>query len=141
MPRDFDPAIGECLGVYLYSIDDLREACERNRQEREKEWPAAMRIVEQETARFMADLNHRATGPIIKRLKQGWQQTTQDELRRLFNKLPDLSDREQQEIRQSFDRLINKLLHPPLEVLRDEAAQGMTHTLLDAFKRLFQLKD
>ncbi|HVU88332.1 MAG TPA: glutamyl-tRNA reductase [Pirellulales bacterium] len=141
MPRDFEAAVGECLGVYLYSIDDLREACDRNRREREKEWPAAIRIVEQETARFMADLNHRATGPIIKRLKQGWQQTTHDELRRLLNKLPDLDDREQQEIRQSFDRLINKLLHPPLESLRDEASEGMTHTLLDAFKRLFQLKD
>ena len=141
LPRDFDPAIGECLGVYLYSIDDLREACERNRQERAKEWPAAVRIVEQETARFMADLNHRATGPIIKRLKQGWQQTTQDELRRLLNKLPNLSQREQAEISQSFDRLINKLLHPPLESLRDEAEHGMPHALLDAFKRLFQLKD
>jgi len=141
MPRDFDPAVGECLGVYLYSIDDLREACERNRREREKEWPAAVRIVEQETGRFMADLNHRATGPIIKRLKQGWQQTTQEELRRLMNKLPNLGEREQAEISQSFDRLINKLLHPPLESLRDEAAQGMHHSLLDALKRLFQLKD
>jgi glutamyl-tRNA reductase len=141
LPRDFDPAIGQSLGVYLYSIDDLREACDRNRKEREKEWPAALRIVEQETTRFMADLNHRATGPIIKRLKQGWQQTTQDELRRLLNKLPDLSEREQLEISQSFDRLINKLLHPPLESLRDEAAHGMPHALLDAFKRLFQLKD
>ena len=80
--------------MYLYSIDDLREACERNRREREREWPAAVHIVEQETTRFMADLNHRATGPIIKRLKQGWQLTTEEELRRLLNKLPDLDERE-----------------------------------------------
>jgi glutamyl-tRNA reductase len=141
IPRDFDPAIGQCLGVYLYSIDDLREACERNRRERQREWPAAVRIVEQETTRFMADLNHRATGPIIKRLKQGWQLTTEEELRRLLNKLPDLDERQRLEIKQSFDRLINKLLHPPLESLRDEATHGMPHALLDAFKRLFQLKD
>ena len=25
VPRDFDPAIGDCLGVYLYSLDDLQE--------------------------------------------------------------------------------------------------------------------
>ena len=36
MPRDFDPAIREELGVYLYGIDDLTEACERNRAEREQ---------------------------------------------------------------------------------------------------------
>ncbi|MBI2823369.1 MAG: glutamyl-tRNA reductase [Planctomycetia bacterium] len=141
MPRDFDPAVGDCLGVYLYSIDDLREACERNRQEREREWPAALRIVEQETARFMAELNHRATGPIIKRLKSTWQQTKEDELRRLRNKLPGLDERQQAEIDQSFDRLINKLLHPPLESLRDEAQHGIPSALLEAFKRLFQLKD
>lgn len=141
MPRDFDPAIGDCLGVYLYSIDDLSQACQRNRTERDNELPAALTILEQETARFMAELNHYATGPIIKRLRQGWQQPKDDELRRLFNKIPDLDDRTREEIRQSFDRLINKLLHPPLESLRDESRHGIPHGLLDALKRLFQLKD
>ena len=141
VPRDFDPAIGDCLGVYLYSIDDLQAACRLNRQQRDKELPAAIHIIEQETSRFMADLHHRATAPIIKRLNEGWQQPKEDELRRLLNKLPELDERAREEIRQSFDRLISKLLHPPLESLRSEAAQGTPHALLDALKRLFQLKD
>lgn len=141
IPRDFDPAIEQCLGVYLYSVDDLREACERNQRERDRELPAAIAIIEEETAAFMADLHHRATGPIIKRLKQGWHAPKEAELRRLFNKLPELDDRARSEIQQSFDRLVNKLLHPPLESLRDEARQGSPHGLLDALKRLFQLKD
>jgi len=141
IPRDFDPAIGDCLGVYLYSIDDLQAACERNRQERDRELPKGLKIIEDETARFMGELNHYATGPIIKRLRQGWQQPKDDELGRLFGRLPGLSDRDRQEIRQSFDRLINKLLHPPLESLRDESKHGVPHGLLDAIKRLFQLKD
>ena len=41
---------------------------------------------------------------------------------------------------QSFDRLINKLLHPPLESLRSEAEKGPPHGLLDALKRLFQIE-
>ncbi|MGH7137731.1 MAG: glutamyl-tRNA reductase, partial [Pirellulales bacterium] len=141
VPRDFDPAIGECLNVYLYSIDDLEETCRRNREERHRELPRAMQIVEEETARFMADLHHHATGPIIKRLRLGWQQPKEDELKRLFNRLPALTEGDRDEIRQSFDRLINKLLHPPLESLRDEARHGIPHALLDALKRLFQLKD
>jgi glutamyl-tRNA reductase len=63
-----------------------------------------------------------------------------DELARLLNKVPDLNDRQREEIRRSFDRLVNKLLHPPLESLRDEAAQGTPHGLLDALKRLFRLE-
>jgi glutamyl-tRNA reductase len=141
IPRDFEPAIGDCLGVYLYTIDDLAEACQRNRQTRDKQLPLARAIVEQETTWFMAELNHHATGPIIKRLKQGWQQPKEDELRRLFSRLPNLTDEDRRQIVQSFDRLINKLLHPPLESLRDESRHGTPHFLLDALKRLFQLKD
>jgi glutamyl-tRNA reductase len=141
VPRDFDPAIGDRLGVYLYSIDDLQAACQKNRRDRDKELPAAIHIVEQETGRFMADLHHRATAPIIKRLKEGWQQPKDDELRRLFNKLPELDEKSRGEIAQAFERLVNKLLHPPLESLRSEAEKGPPHGLLDALKRLFQLKD
>lgn len=141
IPRDFDPAIGDRLGVYLYSIDDLQAACQKNRQARDEELPGAIHIVEEETARFMAELNHRATAPIIKRLREGWQQPKDEELRRLFNKLPELDERTRSEISVSFDRLVNKLLHPPLESLRTEAEQGPPHGLLEALKRLFQIKD
>lgn len=141
LPRDFESAIGDRLGVYLYSIDDLQAACERNRRERDAELPSAIHVVEQETSRFMAELHHRATAPIIKRLKEGWQQPKDDELKRLFNKLPELDERSRTEISQAFDRLVNKLLHPPLESLRSEAEKGPPHGLLDALKRLFQLKD
>ena len=141
VPRDFDPAIAERPDVYLYSVDDLQAACERNRQERDRELPAAMRIIEQEATRFMAELHHRATGPVIKLLKQGWQRPKDEELQRLFNKLPELDDRSKAEIRYAFDRLVNKLLHPPLESLRVESRHGIPDVLLDALKRLFQLKD
>jgi len=141
VPRDFDPAIGDRPGVFLYSIDDLRQACERNRRARGRELPAAMRIIDQETRRFMADLHHRATGPVIQRLRKGWQEPKEEELCRLFHKLPDLDEHARDEIRQSFDRLVNKLMHPPLESLRDEARHGIPHALLEALTKLFQLKD
>jgi glutamyl-tRNA reductase len=141
VPRDFDPAVGDRPGVYLYSIDDLRAACQRNRKERDKELPKAMRIIELETDRFMTDLYHRATGPIIKRLREGWHEPMERELERLFNKLPGLDDRARSEICHSFDRLVNKLLHPPLESLRVECRQGAPHSLLEAMATLFQLKD
>jgi len=141
IPRDFEPSVGEMLNVYLYDIDDLSEACERNRKERDEELPQALKIIEEETQRFMEDLNHRATSPVIRRLKMGWERPKEDELRRLFNKLPELDDRARSEIQRAFDRLVNKLLHPPLESLRDESRQGVPHSLLDALKTLFKLRD
>lgn len=142
VPRDFDPAIGDFTGVYLYSVDDLGKHCERNRKEREREWPKAERIIEEETARFMTDLHHRSTGPTIKRLKARADEVKAEELARLLNKLgPSVDPRVRAEIERGFDRLVNKLLHPPLESLRDEASQGAPHGLLEALKRLFQLSD
>jgi glutamyl-tRNA reductase len=141
VPRDFAPGIGDRPDVYLYSIDDLHAACQRNRAHRDKELPAAMHIVDQETARFMAGLYHRTISPVIEQLRLGWQVPKEEELQRLLNKLPDLDDHARDEIRHAFDRLVNKLLHPPLMSLRDESRQGVPRGLLDALARLFQLKD
>jgi len=132
VPRDFQPAIGDQPNVFLYSIDDLRAACDRNRQQRDKEMPAALRIIEQETDRFLGDLHQRASVPIIQRLQEGWQKPKEEELRRLLNKLPQLDDHAKDEIRLAFDRLVNKLLHPPLNALRDESRDGIPNALLDA---------
>ncbi len=144
VPRDFDHAIGDLPSVYLYAIDDLQAACERNRREREKEWPKAQRIIIEETDRFMRELNHRATGPVIRRLREQAHELKQEELARLINKLGQSGIDEQEtkaEIEKSFDRLINKLLHPPLASLRDDAAEGHQRGLLEAIRHLFKLGD
>jgi glutamyl-tRNA reductase len=141
IPRDFDPQIEKLTGVYLYSIDDLQAACEKNRRERELQWPRAERIIEEETRRFMADLHHRATAPTIKRLKSRAEEVKADELARLLNKLGPIDSKMRDDISGAFDRVVNKLLHPPLESLRDEAEQGPPHGLLEALRRLFRLNE
>jgi glutamyl-tRNA reductase len=141
VPRDFEPAIGDRPGVYLYSIDDLQQVCQINRRQRDQELPAALKIVEEETDRFLGELHRRAVGPVIRRLRSGWEEPKEKELDRLFHKLPHLDDHARDEIRQSFERLVNKLLHPPMESLRHAARQGIPEVLLGALTRLFQLKD
>ncbi len=141
VPRDVHPEIGNHPGVYLFTIDDLKATCEANRRQRDAELPAAMKIIDQETDRFMADLHHKASAPLIIQLRQGWQKPKEEELQRLFYKLPELDEHAKAEIRQAFDRLVNKLLHPPLDTLRNHSRQGIPYALLDALAKLFQLKD
>jgi len=140
-PRDFEPQIGQAKGVYLYSIDDLAKTCEVNRAARNAELSDAAVIVEEETRRFMADWHHRRTVPVISQLLEGWRSSKDQEVVRLLNKLPHLDERSQAEVARAFDRLINKLLHPPLESLRDESRDGPPHGLIDALRRLFKLGD
>jgi glutamyl-tRNA reductase len=141
IPRDFEPAIGDELGVYLYAIDDLAEACERNRQARQSALPPAERIVDEETCAFAGGTRHRAAAPVIARFREGLECVQLSELERLYNRLPNLDERSRNEIRQFADRLVAKMLHPPLESLRDESRNGTHHGLLEALQRLFQLKD
>lgn len=140
VPRNFAPDAGNLPGVYLYSIDDLKDVCESNRKQREAELPKAHRIIEDEAQDFLADLHHRSTGPTIRRLRNLTSELKQAEVERLFNKLDDLSDRQREEIERAFDRVVNKILHPPLESLRAEASKDTHHGLLDALKRLFKLQ-
>lgn len=141
VPRDFSPEIGDLPGVYLYSVDDLQASADRNRREREREWPKALRIIQEETEDFMSSLQSRATGPVIRKLRERANLVKESELDRLIKRLERTHDSTQQkaEIEQAFDRLVNKLLHSPLVSLKDDAASGHRQGLVDALRRLFQL--
>jgi glutamyl-tRNA reductase len=142
VPRDFDPAIGDFLGVYLYSLDDLQQVCEANKAARDQEWPTAQKINDVETSRFVSESHHRSTGPWIRQLKEQAEKTKREELLRLRNKLGENADPQiEAELEIAFDRLVNKLLHPPLESLRNGADEGEQRNLLKALIQLFRLKD
>ncbi len=141
MPRDFDPRIGDEPGVYLYSIDDLSAACEQNRKARHLELPKAEKIIHEEREDFFAEIRHRISAPVIAKLRQEFEEPKEAELHRLFNKLPDLDEHSKDEIKVFAHRLMNKMLHPPMESLRDESKNGSPQSLLRALSRLFQLKD
>ncbi len=139
-PRDFAPSIGRIDdNVFLYDIDALEATCAQNRRLRENEIVAAKRIIEFQTERFMHDVYHRATGPVIQRLRDHWGEISRSELEILFRKMPDLDETQKAAVEKTIHRIVNKLLHPPLETLRDEARSGSPQGLLDAVKRLFNL--
>ncbi|MDR0521298.1 MAG: glutamyl-tRNA reductase [Planctomycetaceae bacterium] len=139
VPRDFEPSIGTRSGVYLLTVDDLRAVCDKNRQERDKEIPKAKKIVQQAAAEFMKEMVLRRSGAVIQQLQERWTKTKDAELQRLFNKLPELDEKEREEIRYAFHRLMAKYIHSPLASLRDESADGEPYKLLDSLKKLFRL--
>lgn len=142
VPQDFETSIGQLPNVYLYSVDDLQQVCERNINFRRQQWPNAKKIIHEETVRFLGDIRHRQTGPTIAALREQAQQIKSAELERLKNRLAnhEVSSQAIEEISQSFDRVINKVLHPPLQSLREEIASPNHASLLQALKRLFNLQ-
>jgi glutamyl-tRNA reductase len=141
VPRDFDPLIGGLSNVYLYSIDDLQEACTRNRAGRDREVPKANQIVRRNANDFMNWLNSRSGGVVIQKLREQLAALKDMEIERLFNKLSELDERERSEIIYSFERFIGKILHLPLSSLRDELQNGEPNKLLTALAHLFRLNN
>ncbi len=143
VPRDFESEVAQLPDVYLFTLDDLQQVCDRNRQARQEQWPKAQYIVQQETDKFLAELIHRGSGTTIKQLRQQADQVKQQELKRLQSKLSarDIDPELEKDIEVSFDRLVNKLLHPPMKSLRENADSNHHASLIDALRRLFQLKD
>lgn len=138
-PRDFDTSVGNLDDVFLYDIDSLKKTCEENRKARVREIDRARELIDEETAKFMAEYYHRASGELVSRLMQDWHGVSREELDRLFNKLPHLDEKDREQIERTVGRIVNKLLHPPLEALKDEAREGTPHGLINALKRLFGL--
>ena len=141
-PRDISAAVGDIDdNIFLFNLDDLEATCDLNRKQRTREVQKANTIIEEETALFMQELHHRATGPVVQRLRSQWHEIREEELRRLFNKLDHLSSDDREQIENSVGRVINKLLHPPLETLREESHSGTPEGLITALKKLFHIKD
>lgn len=141
-PRDFAPTISSIDdNVFLYDIDALEATCEENRRLRKAEIKQARTIIQRQTERFMHEIYHRATGPVIQRLREQLGDISRSELEILYRKNPELSGIQRAAVEKTVHRIVNKLLHPPLETLKDEAKAGTPHGLLDAVKRLFNLGD
>jgi len=145
IPRDFDEGIGKQFdNVFLYSLDDLQRECERNMNSRKSQWPKARKIVSDETDQFFRDSRRRESGSTIAQLKKQANSIKDEELKRLMNRLDTVSDKDREQIEKAFHRVVNKLLHPPLESIREESATDEPHPepvgLLEAMKRLFKLE-
>ena len=142
VPRDFEPAIGRFPGIYLYSVDDLQIVCDRNKSFREQQLPKAIRIVHEEVDRLVGDVKHRSSTATIRALREQTDSIKQLELDRLFGKqsMHHCSSEMQIEITQAFDRLTNKLLHSPLQSIREVAQTDQRESLVSALRKLFQLR-
>jgi glutamyl-tRNA reductase len=141
VPRDFEASIARLPSVYLYSVDDLQNVCQRNETFRRQQLPKARKIIEEEVQRILDDWNLRLSGDTIRALKDQALLIRDSELQRLFGKrsMQDLPLEAQQEILQAVDRVINKLLHGPMQSLREAPHEDHRESLATAIRRLFRL--
>lgn len=137
VPRDVEPEIRQIKGVFLCDIDDLTHVSELNRKQREKEIRSAMRIIDSEMERFASWWQTTEAEPIISSLTKKAEDIRRAQLDRTLKKLRKLSPGEQQSVEAMTKAIVQKLLHNPIQWLKENADAREDHTKL--VSELFQL--
>jgi glutamyl-tRNA reductase len=139
VPRDIHPDVDQIENAYLYNIDDLQKVVAENIDFREKELEHCSSIVEVETDAFMGWLRTLDIDSVIRELRESHHDIRKAELARAFNKMPDMKANDRQEVEYLTERIVNKILNQPTQVLKKEASQG-GYKHIEAIKKLFDLK-
>lgn len=142
LPRDIEEAVGNLENVYLYNIDDLQHVVADTQSQRAGVADQARTIVEEQVEEFGHWLRAREMGPLIDRLIKQCHEVAQAEVSRTINKFPDISEAERAHLEDLGRRIVNKLLHDPIQTLKHSGGpHGGSLQYLHAMERLFKLTE
>ena len=141
VPRDIDPKVNEIDNAYVYDIDDLQGVIDLNKDERLNQAQKAEHIIDEETIKFRNWMNSLSAVPTIVSVREKAETIRQNELRKTFSQLPDLSDREKEAIEILTKSIIKKFLHDPIVFLKKKAQRNAQAVYMDFTQQLFNLID
>ncbi len=124
VPRDIEPGVADLEDIYLFSIDDLQQLIDENRQQREVAAGGARLLIGEEVARFLTESRAQEAGPAIRALRQqadSIRQQTLEQARRMLS----AGKPADEALEYLANALTNRLLHAPTQALRQasEAAE------------------
>jgi glutamyl-tRNA reductase len=118
VPRNVEPDVKNIENVYLYDIDALGAIVAANQQERLSQLSECESILDCEVKSFIDWFHHKQFGPMIERMYRDATDLRDFEVRRLFNRLPDLTEHQREVISQSIGQLVGKFMHPCVASVR-----------------------
>jgi glutamyl-tRNA reductase len=139
VPRNIDPGINDLDNVYLYNIDDLQGIVDTNIFERQKEAKKAEMIIEEEIETFLKWQSSLDSVPTIVALREKAEEIKKEEIDRLLNKIPEISEKEKKAIEYMAAAIINKLIHPPTAALKESSEDK--DILTATIRRLYGIND
>ncbi len=139
VPRNIEPGINDLDNVYLYNIDDLQGVVDANIFERQKEAEKAEMIIEGEIETFLKWQSSLDSVPTIIALREKAEEIKREEIDRLLNKIPEISEKEKKAIEYMAAAIINKLIHPPTAALKESSEDK--DILTATIRRLYGIND
>ncbi|MFP6665329.1 MAG: glutamyl-tRNA reductase [Deltaproteobacteria bacterium] len=123
VPRNFDAAINDLEGCYLYDIDSLAGVAKDHRAERAKEARKAEAIVLEEADGLWRQLQSPDLTPTIVALRGKLEGIRRSELDRAMATLRRLEPEDREALESMTQAIVNKILHAPMKVLKELARE------------------
>ena len=141
VPRDIEARVNALDDVYLYNIDDLKGVASANLDLRRREIESAERMVEDAVGEFQGWLESLAARPTMERFEGFLGEVLEKEIR-LSLERAGITSLQEREIREALSsRIRAKLMHGPLEKIKEASKNGGSARYLEALSSLFRLDE
>lgn len=138
VPRNIVADVGALDGLYLYDLDDLSEIAREGVAGREREARRAEVLVDEAVERFVGWLLALRAVPTIKELRERADGVRRAEVEKALRKL-DVDDATRSAIEALSNAIVNKVLHPPVSILRAVSGREEGLAMLESARELFAL--
>jgi glutamyl-tRNA reductase len=137
MPRDVDLSVADLPGVTIIDLESLRDGLAG--EPAGIDVAAVAELVDEEVLAFSTWQHARSVAPTVTALREQAARVVADELQRLSGRLPELDDAARDEVSQTVQRVVDKLLHAPTVRVKELAAGPDGRHYAEALRELFGL--
>jgi glutamyl-tRNA reductase len=137
MPRNIAPAVAELYNAYLYTMEDLSEIVEQNRDARQSEVPKAEALVEEHVGKFISWQASVELIGVLDTLRDHMRARRAAFLQEKLNGSERFSAEERESLSELMDELIERLLISPAERLRAEKEFRKKIQSVEAIRELY----
>lgn len=142
VPRDIDPEINKLPNTYVYDIDDLNGIIDDNLEARNREAIKAERLIDESVISFEKWRKELRVVPTIIALKEKLNRIASAEVKKtLSSSLKHLTEKDAKAIERMSEALISKILHDPINFLKDSGPHRDESTYLNFSRTLFNLDE
>ena len=139
MPPNIEAGCGDIDGVYLYNIDALQSVVDTNVQGRQQEAEKAEDIIRQEVDTYLQWERSLDAVPTIVDLREKVEDIRKRELEKTLCGMNGVTDEQRRAMEVLTQAIVNKMLHAPLVVLKQAAANPEGGDVIAVARKIFNL--
>jgi glutamyl-tRNA reductase len=137
MPRNIDANVGKLYNVYVYTMDDLSETVQQNRQARENEIPKAESIVEEHVGKYLSWQASVELVGLVNALRTKMRDERAQFIHSRVESIRHLTDADRVQVEKLMDEMLESLLLEPAQRLRGEKDLRRKIQNVEALRDLF----